>query len=225
MASRTIPEPSLIITEAEARVLALYDQLQQLQLELALLRSQRGHHASEDGSPQVSGHDWAGKQTRLLEAKATLALRNNAVESVAAVQPTLNAAHQATQASVVEGDLLPTIQRRDVAAVKAAAICADLQTARGSLANLEVESLRVSQRNTELATEALQLAERIHDQNPESVGSGPFKGDIGILESKADLSRRRWKVMKGAASAIVAGSGIDWVRDERLRDLVLDPPD
>jgi hypothetical protein len=122
-------------------------------------------------------------------------------------------------------DLLPTIQRRDVVAVKAATICADLQTARGSLANLEVESLRVSQRNTELATEALQLAERIHDQNPESVGSGPFKGGIGILERKVDLSRRRWKVMKGAASALVAGSGIDWVRDERLRDLVLDPPD
>lgn len=57
---------------------------------------------SEYGSLQLSGHDWAGKQTRLLEAKATLALRNSAVESVAAVHPTLNAVHQATQASVVE---------------------------------------------------------------------------------------------------------------------------
>jgi hypothetical protein len=152
-------------------------------------------------------------------------LRNSAVESVAAVQPTLNAAHQATQASVVEGDLLPTIQRRDVSAVKTAAACADFEAARGSLADLEIESLHATQRNTELATEALQLAERTHGQNPESVKSGQFKGGISILENKVDSSRRRWRVMKGAASAIVAGSGIDWVRDERLRELVLDPMD
>lgn len=46
MASHAVPGASLIVTEAEAGALALYDQLQQLQLELALLRSQRSHHAS-----------------------------------------------------------------------------------------------------------------------------------------------------------------------------------
>ncbi|KAH6636755.1 centromere protein H (CENP-H)-domain-containing protein [Chaetomium tenue] len=225
MASQAVPDPFFIVTEAEVNALTLYDQLQQLQLELALLRSQRSHHASADESPQVSGHNWAGKQTHLLEAKATLALRNSAVESVAAVQPTLNAAHQATQASIVEGGLLPTIEQRDKITVKAATICADLQTARGSLAGLEVENLHASQRNTALATEALELAEKTHSQTPENVESGQYKGNINILESKVDSSRRRWRVMKGAASAIVAGSGIDWVRDERLRDLVLDPPE
>nr|5Z08_D Chain D, Cenp-H [Thermothielavioides terrestris NRRL 8126] len=44
-------------------------------------------------------------------------------------------------------------------------------------------------------------------------------------EAEMKSNRRRWRIMKGAASAIVAGSGIDWVRDERLRDLVLDLPD
>ena len=122
-------------------------------------------------------------------------------------------------------DLLPTMQQRDVIAVKAAAMCVGLQTACDSLAKLQVEGLHVSQRNTKLATEALQLAEKTHGQTPTSVESGQYKGGVGILESKVDLSRRRWRVMKGAASAIVAGSGIDWVRDERLRDLVLDPPE
>lgn len=121
--------------------------------------------------------------------------------------------------------LLPTIQQRDKITVKAATICADLQTARGSLAGLEVENLHASQRNTSLATKVLELAEITHSQTPESVESGQYKGSIDILESKVDSSRRRWRVMKGAASAIVAGSGIDWVRDERLRDLVLDPPE
>jgi hypothetical protein len=47
MASHNVPSrPSLVVTETEAGVLALYDQLQQLQLELALLQSQQDHHAS-----------------------------------------------------------------------------------------------------------------------------------------------------------------------------------
>ena len=123
MASHSVPSAlSLAVTEAEAGILALYDQLQQLQLELALLQSQQAHHASgqsshvlkrvvrnlaltsspEDGGSRVPGHDLAATQTRLLEAKATLALRNSVVESVTAVQPTLNAVHHMPRASVVE---------------------------------------------------------------------------------------------------------------------------
>lgn len=55
--------------------------------------------------------------------------------------------------------------------------------------------------------------------------NGQLEGEIATLEHQVRASRQRWRVMKGAASAIVAGSGIEWVRDERLRDLVLDPPD
>ncbi len=44
----------------------------------------------------------ADDQTRLLEAKATLALRNSIVEGVVAVQPTLHAVYDAAHASPVE---------------------------------------------------------------------------------------------------------------------------
>lgn len=43
-----------------------------------------------------------GDQTRLLEAKASLSLRNSVVENVVAVHPTLNAVHNATHAAPVE---------------------------------------------------------------------------------------------------------------------------
>lgn len=125
MAANTSTTPSLILSEAEAEALALFDQLQRLQLELALLRSQQDHQTSgqssrnprmivserepvmltiqlESGASRAAEHDLAGVQTRLLEAKATLALRNSVVESVVAVQPTLNAVHDAIHASPVE---------------------------------------------------------------------------------------------------------------------------
>lgn len=124
MASHIPTMPSVVLTDVEADVLALFDQLQQLQLELALLRSQQSHasgpyphmkpvvccgltvdtdNPSEAGASVPAEHDLAGDQTQLLEAKATLALRNSVVESVVAVQPTLKAVHRATHASPVEG--------------------------------------------------------------------------------------------------------------------------
>ncbi|KAL2141596.1 hypothetical protein VTI28DRAFT_2198 [Corynascus sepedonium] len=224
MASQATSASSLAFTEIEASVLALYDQLQQLQLELALLQSQHSHRASGVGGP-VTAHELSESQTRFLEAKATLALCNSVVEGVVAVQPTLNAVHQARQASRVERDLLSIIEQRDTSAINAANICAQMQTARDQLAELEIEGLKVSHKNTELAAEALQLAGKNHEQSTENVKSERFRRDIATLEEQAKASRHRWRIIKGATSAIVAGSGIDWVRDGRLRDFVLDASD
>ncbi|KAL2178630.1 centromere protein H (CENP-H)-domain-containing protein [Thermothelomyces heterothallicus CBS 202.75] len=224
MASHSPSVSSPAFTETEASVLALYDQLQQLQLELALLQSQHSHRAPDVGSP-TTGHDLSENQTRFLEAKATLALCNSVVERVVAVQPTLNAVHQARQASAVERDLLPIIQERDIAATKAANIYSELQTARARLAELEVGSLKASHRNRELAADVLQLASENHKQDFESIQNGRFGSSIADLESQVKSSRHRWRIIKGATSAIIAGSGIDWVRVKRLRELVLDPLD
>jgi hypothetical protein len=59
---------------------------------------------SEPGvSQQISERDeLATQQAKLLEAKATLDLRDGVVQNVLAVQPTLNAVHHATHASPVD---------------------------------------------------------------------------------------------------------------------------
>ncbi|KAK4105956.1 hypothetical protein N658DRAFT_554962 [Parathielavia hyrcaniae] len=225
MVSHTVNAPGpLALTEAEVNVLVVYNQLQQLQLELALLKSQRHHHASA-GSSRLAGDDLERGQSQLLEAKATLALHSSVVESAMSLQPTLNAVHHATHASVIERDLLPVIEQRDVVAIKAATLCSELQAARHRLAELEVECLRTSQQNMKLASETLLLAGRANSQKPQNVQGGRLVRDITTLEDQLKSSRQRWRVVKGAASAIVAGSGVEWVREERLRNMVLDPPD
>ncbi len=139
MASGILTTPSSVLTETEAHVLTLYDQVQQLQLQLALLRSQQSHPASSGqslpyhidlllhhrvsisadwflgaGASQVGEDDLAHDQTQLLEARSTLALRNSIVEGVVAVQPTLHAVYDAAHASPVEEYLhtyrLPTLK-------------------------------------------------------------------------------------------------------------------
>lgn len=130
-----------------------------------------------------------------------------------------------TICSLLQRDLLPIIQERDRAAAKAANIYSELQTARGRLATLEVECLKASHRNTELAADVLQLARENCEQSFESIQSGHIGSGVADLESQVKASRRRWRIIKGVTSAIVAGSGVDWVRVQRLRELVLDPLD
>jgi hypothetical protein len=91
------------------------------------------------------------------------------------------------------------------------------------LTEVKVEAIQTSQRNVELAAEVLDLAERANRDRAQGVENPETKEEIEGLEREVKASRQRWKVMKGTASAVVAGSGVDWVRDLELRDIVLDP--
>ncbi|KAK4682039.1 hypothetical protein QC764_114220 [Podospora pseudoanserina] len=211
-ATTSVPE----LSQAEAGVLELYDKVQQLQLQLAVLRAQE-RYTQGKGSPDG--------RTRLLEAKASLSLRDIVIESVVAVQPTLKAVHHATHTSPVERDLLSHIEQRDHAAKRTAEHCSALHSAMEKLAKVEVEYLETKQRNVELASETLDLAADNVGQEPNNVRNTQLKMELDTLETQLRATRGKWRVMKGTASAIVTGSGLDWVRDERLRELVLDIDD
>lgn len=91
------------------------------------------------------------------------------------------------------------------------------------LTETEAESARLSRRNVELASELLGLAQETDRGKSEPMNDPATKLELERVEQEARTSRQRWRVMKGTASAIVAGSGVDWARDHALRDIVLDP--
>lgn len=89
------------------------------------------------------------------------------------------------------------------------------------LTQVEAESVRAARRNADRAAEVLRLAaEANRDRDPAVLGE-----DVQVkrLEREVKTSRQKWKVIKGTVSAVVAGSGVDWARDEGLRELVMDP--
>lgn len=97
------------------------------------------------------------------------------------------------------------------------------QQINNDLRTAQVESIRVSRRNVGLAAEVLKLANAADQNKAEAVDDPVTKEEIARLEKELKASRQKWKVMKGTASAVVAGSGVDWVKDPVLRDIVLDP--
>ena len=107
----------LLMNKDEKRVLELYDRLEELQLDIALLKAQgvlsQGefnppHHShvliSVDESMEGPQDDEEVERARddLLKAKARYQVRNNIIQSVLIANPILKAVHSGENASIIE---------------------------------------------------------------------------------------------------------------------------
>jgi len=90
------------------------------------------------------------------------------------------------------------------------------------LKNVESEHMVTARKNAELATMMLALAEEADTKRKEDIDDPKARQQLDELEVKMKTGRQRWRIMKETASATIAGSGIDWARDPKLLEIVLD---
>jgi hypothetical protein len=90
------------------------------------------------------------------------------------------------------------------------------------LKNVESEHVVTARKNAELATMMLALAEEADTKRKEDIDDPKARQQLDELEVKMKTGRQRWRIMKETASATIAGSGIDWARDPKLLEIVLD---
>ncbi|KHO00144.1 Centromere protein Cenp-H [Metarhizium album ARSEF 1941] len=213
-------EAQLPLSLDEQRVLDLFDQLQQLRLEIAIINAQASHvpTTSHNDDEAVSEET----QQALLEARANFRLRNDVIESVMTVNPILKAVHNGTNASPPEKDLLPLIEQRDQSAINVAKHAADVADVRSNLTEVQSAMARVIRQNVGLTSTLFELAEEVKQKQASRLDDEETQSEIRRLEAAMRASRQRWRVIKGVASGIVAGSGVDWARDAKLREVVLD---
>ncbi|GKT63433.1 hypothetical protein ColTof4_04982 [Colletotrichum tofieldiae] len=215
--------PTLLLSEDEHRVLALYDELHDLEVKVALIKAQQSY--KPDSSIQNTEENVRQAQQDAAKARAGWLLRNDITDSVITANPILKAVHSSTHSTPIETDLLPHVRARDTASVALSETSSDIRAAVNELTDVEAESLRVGRRNVELAAEILRLTEEAEMRRAGETDDAAVQADMARLQAEVKASRQRWKVMKGTASAIIVGSGIDWTRDEALTDIVLDPED
>ncbi|OLN97131.1 hypothetical protein CCHL11_02243 [Colletotrichum chlorophyti] len=215
--------PPLLLSKDEQRVLALYDELRDLEVKIALMKVQHTHvtdHTQPDTEETVTK-----SKGDAAKARASWLLRNDITDSVLTANPILKAVHGSTQSTPIETDLLPHLISRDNISIALAKTSTEKRKTIDELTEVEAESLRVGRRNMELTAEILRLTEEAEKRKMGETDDPAVQTEIARLGVEVKASRQRWKVMKGTASAIVAGSGVDWARDEVLRNMVLDPED
>ncbi|KAF3012813.1 hypothetical protein E8E14_008023 [Neopestalotiopsis sp. 37M] len=213
----TDQEDFLLLSEDEKRVLELYDRLQQLQLEIALITAQKNYIPSSSQSQSVEE-----AQNDLLESRARYVLRDQVTESVVMTNPVLQAVHGGTNASPIEKDLLGVLTKRDSASIALADQTTSVKQINEDIMDVRSRTLQLSRQNVDLAAQVLDLAGEAEKRKAAAIEDTEQAEQIAQLEQEVKASRQRWRVMKATASAIVAGSGVDWAGDEQLRSIVLD---
>jgi len=68
----------------------------------------------------------------------------------------------------------------------------------------------------------LALTNEAKTQKKEDITDPKVRQQLDELEDEMKINRQRWRIMKGTVSATIAGSGIDWARDTKLLEIVLD---
>lgn len=97
-----------------------------------------------------------------------------------------------------------------------------LSTAAVELTKAERGNAIANEKNRELTQTLLALAEETKSEKNEVVQDPKLRSKLEGLDAQIRASRREWRTMKGITAAVIAGSGVDWARDDTLRDLVMD---
>ncbi|CAD6570622.1 MAG: hypothetical protein ASARMPREDX12_003774 [Alectoria sarmentosa] len=220
------PGDALPFYEIEGQILELWDQLNELRLEKALLEAQ-------DTVPTVqqpSTDEELNAQLKIaekecLEARATYSLKQNVVEDVLIVDPVLKAVHSGLNATPTERALHPLVDRRDTLEISHTNLSSTLQILSKEAAMLSADNIRAMEKNRALTATLVALAKKVQAQRDEVTKDLRFSAQLDGLRNDAGTVMQRWRIMKSVVAAVIAGSGVDWARDDALRDLVLDEED
>ncbi|KAE9965048.1 hypothetical protein BLS_006002 [Venturia inaequalis] len=214
--------------EHEEHILELWDQEEEIRLELNLLKAQTGRRHDVNIS-SLSDEEVQAEikkaERELLEARSRYTLRNQIIQNVIITDPVLKAVHSGEGVTELEKRLLPLIVERDTLSMVHSVLSNKLQTANSRLATLEKENIQAIAENKELAREMLELANELKAEKLEEIEDARLRKQLEKLEEEVKKARIEWRTMKSLVAGIVAGSGVDWADDPKLLSLVLDEED
>ncbi|THC99898.1 hypothetical protein EYZ11_000596 [Aspergillus tanneri] len=209
---------TVTFSDKEARILQLYHQIQEQQLEKALLEQDLQLLSGDNAEEQL-----AIAERELLEARAMYTVKKKAIAAVLMTDPTIKAVHlKAT--SPPELSLLRLVNRRDVLSLAHENLNAAHNTTLKKLSSLEVDNLQLHRKNKELVRELLELTKDDASWK-EHLDDAELEAQLEQVKENHRKSKAKWDIMKNIASAVVVGSGVKWADDEALTALVLDESD
>jgi hypothetical protein len=233
--------------EREQTILKLWDQEEEIRLELTILKTQTDSTLSGSSlflllavltaSPARHDNDISTlsdqqvqteikkAERQLLEARSKYTLRNQIIQNVIITDPVLKAVHSGAGATELERRLLPLIIERDTLSMVYSVLSTRLQTANSRLATLEREKVQAIAENKEKSRAMLELANELKVEMVEEVEDARLRKQMEKLVDDLKKVRTEWRVMKSLVAGVVAGSGVDWAKDPRLLSLVLDEED
>lgn len=191
-------------------------------------------------SAEVTEEELGEAEKEYLEARAAYMLKQSVVEDVLVADPILKAVHTGENAtsterhvaSILNGimplahvyfrDLHPLIGRRDTLEIAYTNLNSTLQSLLMEITRIERDKFGTMEKNKALTANIQDLTQRIKQGQDRVTDDPSLVAELDQVSQEAAAARCNWRIMKSATAAIVAGSGVDWARDNTLRGLVLD---
>lgn len=118
--------------------------------------------------------------------------------------------------------LCDLLRKRDDLSLTLTKTSKEVGDAWNELYNVQFENMLVSRENTALTAKLLELVDMSKTITNQNMDIPKVRQEIDEMENAVRISRQKWKIMKGVASASIVGSGVDWARDPQLLRIVVD---
>lgn len=113
--------------------------------------------------------------------------------------------------------LFSLLERRDTLSSTHASLSHLLSTALAELGEAEREHIELREQNRELAVQAIERA-RIRQEEARKRQGPEYQAEQENLRQM----KKRWEVVSNITQQIITQSGVDWSRDDNLREIVLE---
>ncbi|KAI5815718.1 centromere protein H (CENP-H)-domain-containing protein [Pyronema omphalodes] len=205
--------------DQELLLLSLWDKLRDLEVRLEVLKAlaeMDKEGEGDDGKREGEGESEKELQEQLIEAIANLRFKEMTIEATLAGDPILGAIYPNKDTPRRQRSLLPLLSRRDQLSSTHAHLSTLLQQRQSQLTALQTQTISLSQHNQDLAAEILRLSKQ-REKEKEMQKTPEYRK----AEEAYRVAKRKWDVIAGVTRAVVVESGVDWVRDEELRKVVV----
>ncbi|KAF8245257.1 hypothetical protein K440DRAFT_646417 [Wilcoxina mikolae CBS 423.85] len=200
------------LNDKEQQLLALHEKLQRVSLQRRILEAELAPAIVDDETPQQT----EALEEELVKARANRQLKETVVEATLVADPILKAVYPHTEMAAKQRSLIPLIHRRDMLSQTHANLSHLLMLKLEALTLTERSYLDMQERNKVLASRLLTLTKK-RDEELKKQQDPKYKEE----EKKLQRTKKNWEIVRNVAQATVVSSGVDWSRDDELRQLVL----
>lgn len=117
------------------------------------------------------------------------------------------------------------MNRRDILGIAQTNLSARLNFTLKAMTTAEAESIGALEKNRKLTKSLFGVISQLRSQREAALHEADSGALVDKLKGEARTAERRWKIMKSFVSAVIVGSGVDWARNEELRQAVVHKED
>lgn len=101
-------------------------------------------------------------------------------------------------------------------------LSAQLHSTSNVLTMTKSQNIMALEKNRKLTATLMEVTSHMKAQRVSAINESKLRTQLEKFQDDSKIAKKRWKIMKSLVAAVIVGSGVDWARNEELRQVVID---